>query len=77
MTACELGLVLVSALLHSWWSVAIKGSRDPLAFNLLHFFYDRNLKPAVRRRASLQHIGREITAELYAAAPNPHARAPP
>jgi drug/metabolite transporter (DMT)-like permease len=31
----ELGLVLASALLHAWWSVAIKGSRDPLAFNLL------------------------------------------
>ena len=46
-----------------------------LAYNLLHIFYARNLKPAVRRRASLQHIGREITAELYAAAP--HSRAPP
>jgi drug/metabolite transporter (DMT)-like permease len=31
----ELGLVLASALLHAWWSVAIKGSRDPLVFNLL------------------------------------------
>jgi drug/metabolite transporter (DMT)-like permease len=31
----ELGLVLASALLHAWWSVAIKDSRDPLAFNLL------------------------------------------
>jgi drug/metabolite transporter (DMT)-like permease len=28
-------LVLASALLHAWWSVAIKDSRDPLAFNLL------------------------------------------
>ena len=35
MTAHELALVLASALLHAWWSFAIKGSRDPLAFNLL------------------------------------------
>ena len=35
MTLYALGLVLSSALLHAWWSVAIKDSRDPLAFNLL------------------------------------------
>lgn len=35
MNLDELGLVLASALLHAWWSVAIKDSRDPLAFNLL------------------------------------------
>jgi len=35
VTLHELGLVLASALLHAWWSVAIKDSRDPLAFNLL------------------------------------------
>ena len=29
------GLVLVSALLHAWWSVSIKGSGDPLVFNAL------------------------------------------
>lgn len=28
-------MVIASALLHAVWSVAIKGSRDPLAFNLL------------------------------------------
>jgi len=28
-------LVLVSALLHAWWSVSIKGSGDPLVFNAL------------------------------------------
>lgn len=28
-------LVLASALLHAWWSVSIKGSRDPLVFNAL------------------------------------------
>jgi hypothetical protein len=46
-----------------------------LAFNLLHVFYDRNLKPAVRARATLQHVGRQITAELYTEAARP--RAPP
>jgi len=34
VNATELALVLGSALLHAWWSVSIKGSRDPLAFNL-------------------------------------------
>lgn len=35
MTSFELLLVLVSALLHAIWSASIKGSDDPLAFNLL------------------------------------------
>jgi drug/metabolite transporter (DMT)-like permease len=35
LTPLELGLVLGSALLHAVWSAAIKGSRDPLVFNLL------------------------------------------
>ncbi len=35
MTSFELALVLCSALLHAVWSTAIKGSRDPLSFNLL------------------------------------------
>lgn len=35
MTPYELLLVLASALLHATWSASIKGSRDPLAFNLL------------------------------------------
>jgi drug/metabolite transporter (DMT)-like permease len=35
LTIVELGLVFASALLHAIWSVAIKGSRDPLTFNLL------------------------------------------
>ncbi len=30
-----LGLVLLSSLLHAAWTASIKGSRDPLAFNLL------------------------------------------
>lgn len=35
MTPVELLLVLTSALLHAIWSAAIKGSENPLAFNLL------------------------------------------
>jgi drug/metabolite transporter (DMT)-like permease len=35
VTPFELLLVLASALLHAIWSAAIKGSRDPLAFNVL------------------------------------------
>src|SRR5215510_9505104 len=35
LTLEALAFVLASALLHAWWSVAIKDSRDPLAFNLL------------------------------------------
>lgn len=46
-----------------------------LAFNLLHVFFDRNLQPEVRARASLQHVGRQVTAELYAEVAR--SRAPP
>ena len=35
MNRVELLMVLASALLHAGWSAAIKGSRDPLAFNLV------------------------------------------
>jgi hypothetical protein len=35
VTSFELLLVLASALLHAIWSALIKGSRNPLAFNLL------------------------------------------
>ncbi len=35
MTPFELLLVLASAMLHAVWSASIKGSEDPLAFNLL------------------------------------------
>jgi drug/metabolite transporter (DMT)-like permease len=35
VSALELAIVLLSALLHAGWSVAIKGSRDGLSFNLL------------------------------------------
>ncbi len=35
MSGPEFALVLCSALLHAWWSVAIKSSGDPLVFNLM------------------------------------------
>ena len=35
MNPVEFAIVLTSALLHAGWSASIKGSRDPLAFNLL------------------------------------------
>jgi drug/metabolite transporter (DMT)-like permease len=35
LSPVEFTLVLASALLHAWWSVSIKGSRDPLVFNAL------------------------------------------
>jgi uncharacterized membrane protein len=35
LTPLELAMVLASALLHASWSVSIKGSSDPLGFNLL------------------------------------------
>ncbi|RIL07284.1 MAG: hypothetical protein DCC71_03530 [Proteobacteria bacterium] len=35
VTSTELALVVLSALLHAFWSASIKGSRSPLGFNLL------------------------------------------
>lgn len=35
MSAGELALVLLSALLHAGWNALVKGSRDPLAFNVV------------------------------------------
>ena len=60
VTLYELGLVLASALLHAWWSVAIKDSRDPLAFNLLQLVAP--VRPAAADRA------------LRDAGPRSHAR---
>lgn len=37
-----------------------------LAYNLFHLFYQRNLKPALRLKTSLQHVARIITGQLYA-----------
>lgn len=38
-----------------------------LAMNVLTLFYRRDLKPAVRARASMQHIARLVTVALYGA----------
>lgn len=38
MSSLELAIVLVSALLHAWWSFSIKASQNPLAFNLVQLF---------------------------------------
>lgn len=35
MSPADFAIVLLSALLHATWSIAIKGSRDPMAFNVL------------------------------------------
>ncbi len=51
VTLFELALVLASALLHALWSVAIKGSRDPLVFNLL-----QKLGPLLLLLASLPFV---------------------
>jgi drug/metabolite transporter (DMT)-like permease len=54
VTPFETALVLGSALLHAAWSAAIKGSRDPLVFNLL-----QKVGPGLLLAASLPlvHLG--------------------
>ena len=47
MSGLDVALVLLSALLHAWWSFSIKSSRNPLAFNLVQ------LLPAVAVAAGL------------------------
>jgi uncharacterized membrane protein len=39
LTELEIALVLLSALLHAGWSVTIKSSPDPLAFNLVQAWF--------------------------------------
>jgi drug/metabolite transporter (DMT)-like permease len=39
LTEFEIALVLLSALLHAGWSVSIKSSPDPLAFNLVQAWF--------------------------------------
>jgi hypothetical protein len=47
-----------------------------VCLNMFLAFYRRNLKPAVRRAASMLQIARQIAAELFAAFPAGPARAP-
>lgn len=53
MTPFELALALGSALLHAVWSTAIKGSRDPLTFNLLQGVFTVVVGSAVLALADL------------------------
>lgn len=46
-----------------------------LVYNIFRVFYDRNLKPTVRARATRRTIYRQITACVYAVETG--ARAPP
>ena len=48
-----------------------------LCLNVFMAFYHRNLKPAVRRAATMLHIAQLIAAELYAAILTQPARASP
>lgn len=48
-----------------FWLLAI------VCLNVFLAFYDRNLKPAVRRTVSMLHIARQITSELYRQIPGP------
>jgi hypothetical protein len=45
--------------------------------NLFLAFYQRNLKPAARRAASMLHIARQVASELYHELPAGFARPPP
>jgi len=54
----------------NFWLMAV------LCLNLFLAFYRRDLKPAVRRAASMLQIARQIAAELFAAFPAGPARAP-
>ncbi len=47
-----------------------------VCLNVFVAFYCRNLKPAVRRAASMLHVGRLIAAELYREIANRPARTP-
>jgi hypothetical protein len=48
-----------------------------ICLNLFVMFYERDLKPAARRAATMLHIARRVAAELYAGLSARPARAPP
>lgn len=54
-----------------FWLLAI------VCLNVFLVFYDRNLKPAARRTASMLHIARQAMSELYAGISNRCSRSPP
>jgi drug/metabolite transporter (DMT)-like permease len=60
VTAGAFGLVVVSALLHAVWSASIKGSREPLTFNLLQALATTVLALGVFAAADLASIPRGV-----------------
>lgn len=56
LTALELAIVLVSALLHAGWSVAIKGSRDGVSFNLIQTLAASAIAVALLTTVRLEEI---------------------
>jgi drug/metabolite transporter (DMT)-like permease len=60
VTAGAFGLVVLSALLHAVWSASIKGSREPLAFNLLQSLATTALALGVFAAADLTAIPRGV-----------------
>jgi hypothetical protein len=48
-----------------------------ICLNLFVMFYERDLKPAARRAASMLHLARRVAAELYAGLSARPTRAPP
>jgi hypothetical protein len=47
----------------SFWLICL------MAFNVFHAFFQRNLKPQVRRKCSMLHVARLISSRLYAEIP--------
>ena len=60
MSALELTIVLISALLHAGWSLAIKGSRDGLSFNLLQTLAAAAIAVALFAAVEIDEIPSEL-----------------
>ncbi len=60
MTPSAFGLVVLSAVLHALWSASIKGSREPLAFNLVQALATTVLALGVFAYADLGAIPRGV-----------------
>ena len=52
----------------SFWLICL------MAFNVFHAFFQRNLKPQVRRNCSMLHVARLISSRLYAEIPTRRTR---
>jgi drug/metabolite transporter (DMT)-like permease len=60
LTAAAFGLVVLSAFLHAVWSASIKGSREPLAFNLVQALATTAVALGVFALADLAAIPRSV-----------------